>query len=120
MTNNGEIANFPHFVKPYSFKHVVSDEQFDAFLTKNFPDRYFEAPTAVGHCMYIRRACLDEVGELDVENFGLGYGEENDFSLRAAANGWRNVIAAICLCAIWVVSPSVRRRLSAFAMLSTK
>ena len=40
-------------------------------------------PTAVGFCMYIRRECLKEVGEFRAEVFGKGYGEENDFCLRA-------------------------------------
>ena len=30
----------------------------------------------------------------DAERFGRGYGEENDFSLRAREAGWRSVIAA--------------------------
>lgn len=51
-------------------------------------------PTAVGFCMYIRRACLDAVGSFDAERFGRGYGEEVDFCLRAADAGWRNVLAA--------------------------
>jgi hypothetical protein len=42
--------------------------------------------------MYIRRACIDEIGVFDVENFGIGYGEECDFSMRARAAGWRNVL----------------------------
>ena len=50
-------------------------------------------PTAVGFCMYIRRACLDRLGLFDAQRFGRGYGEENDFSLRASNAGWRNVLA---------------------------
>ncbi|WP_174299447.1 glycosyltransferase family 2 protein [Caulobacter sp. S45] len=53
-----------------------------------------EAPTAVGFCMYITRACLAETGGLDGEAFPHGYGEENDFCLRAAAGGWRHMVAA--------------------------
>jgi len=52
-----------------------------------------EIPTAVGFCMYIRRCCLDEIGPLDEQNFGLGYGEENDFCMKAAKRGWRHVAA---------------------------
>jgi hypothetical protein len=44
--------------------------------------------------MFIRRACLQAVGPFDEAAFGRGYGEENDFSRRAAAAGWRNVLAA--------------------------
>ncbi|HEX8741086.1 MAG TPA: glycosyltransferase [Casimicrobiaceae bacterium] len=51
-------------------------------------------PTGVGFCLYLRRACLDALGSFDAERFGRGYGEENDYCLRAAAHGWRNVVAA--------------------------
>ena len=55
--------------------------------------RYAAAPTTVGFCMYIRRAALREVGNFDVKTFGKGYGEENDFCLRATRLGWRHHIA---------------------------
>jgi len=42
-----------------------------------------------GFCYMIRRAALDEVGLFDEETFGRGFGEENDFSLRAAKAGWQ-------------------------------
>jgi GT2 family glycosyltransferase/glycosyltransferase involved in cell wall biosynthesis len=45
-------------------------------------------PTGVGFCLYIRRALLDDVGLFDAQRFGLGYGEENDFCMRALARGW--------------------------------
>mgnify|MGYP001807094545 CR=1 FL=1 len=52
-----------------------------------------EIPTAVGFCMAVRRACLDQIGAFDQDRFGRGYGEENDFCLRASAAGWRHVAA---------------------------
>ena len=52
-----------------------------------------DLPTGVGSCLYIRRACLEQVGMFDAERFGRGYGEENDFCLRALAAGWRSVLA---------------------------
>ena len=42
--------------------------------------------------MFVRRALIDAIGAFDMA-FGLGYGEENDFCLRAARAGWRNVLA---------------------------
>src|SRR5690554_3185098 len=42
--------------------------------------------------MYIRRAAINGVGLLDEEAFPRGYGEENDFCMRARAKGWRSVI----------------------------
>jgi GT2 family glycosyltransferase len=58
-----------------------------------------DVPTAVGFCMAIRRACLDQVGVFDAVNFGRGYGEENDFCMRASARGWRHVSASNVL--VW-------------------
>ncbi|WP_155774331.1 glycosyltransferase [Burkholderia pseudomultivorans] len=53
---------------------------------------YPEVPTGNGFCLYIRRDCLDEVGELDAVSFPRGYGEENDFCMRAGRLGWRHII----------------------------
>ena len=55
--------------------------------------RSVDLPTTVGFCMYIRRAALDEIGLFDAAAFGRGYGEENDFCMRAAARGWRHTLA---------------------------
>lgn len=52
-----------------------------------------DVPTAHGFCMYIRHDCLQQTGLLRDDLFAQGYGEENDFSLRARAGGWRNVAA---------------------------
>ena len=43
--------------------------------------------------MYIRRACLEQIGYLNEEKFGRGYGEENDLSQRALKNGWLNLLS---------------------------
>lgn len=53
---------------------------------------YPKVPTGNGFCMYISRSCLDEIGVLDADAFPRGYGEENDFCMRAVRAGWRNVI----------------------------
>lgn len=46
-----------------------------------------EIPTGNGFCMYITRRTLETVGLFDAVNFPRGYGEENDFSMRARAKG---------------------------------
>ena len=50
-----------------------------------------DLPVGVGFCLYIRRECLDAVGLLRADIFAQGYGEENDFCLRARQLGWRHV-----------------------------
>jgi GT2 family glycosyltransferase len=53
---------------------------------------YPKVPTGNGFCMYIKRQALNEIGLLDEVNFGRGYGEENDFCMRARKAGWRHII----------------------------
>jgi GT2 family glycosyltransferase len=50
-----------------------------------------EVPTAHGFCVYLRRDCLKQVGLFREDLFAQGYGEENDFCLRARHLGWRHV-----------------------------
>ena len=53
---------------------------------------YPTLPTAIGHCMYIRRVALDVVGDFDTV-FGKGYSEEVDFSQRAVRAGFKHICA---------------------------
>jgi len=55
--------------------------------------RSVDLPTTVGFCMYVRHAALADIGLFDAETFGRGYGEENDFCLRANTRGWRHLLA---------------------------
>jgi len=51
-----------------------------------------ETPTGHGFCLYLRRDALDRVGLLDAEGFPRGYGEENEWSVRALRAGMRHVV----------------------------
>jgi GT2 family glycosyltransferase/glycosyltransferase involved in cell wall biosynthesis len=55
-------------------------------------NEYIEVPTGNGFCMYIKRNTITNVGLFDEENFGLGYGEENDFCMRTIEKSWTNII----------------------------
>jgi len=90
LTNNGEIASIPEFCKSNPWPEDAS--RWARACRKSGPPQYPEVPTAVGFCMYLRRACLDEIGAFDEQAFGKGYGEENDWCMRASAAGWRHVI----------------------------
>lgn len=56
------------------------------------PGRLLEVPTGNGFCMYIRRKALDDLGSFDEAAFPRGYGEENDFCMRALRAGWKNLV----------------------------
>lgn len=93
FSNNATICSYPDICESNPLPAGWSVAALDhAFALAN-PGRVLDIPTAVGFCMYVRRDCLREVGLFDMETFGKGYGEENDFCLRAAAAGWRNLHA---------------------------
>ncbi len=92
FSNNATICSYPEFPRGNALPPDVSIEQLDRLCAELNAGERVEIPTAVGFCMYIRRTCLDEVGYFDEQRFGRGYGEENDFCLRARAGGWRSVL----------------------------
>ena len=94
LSNNATICSYPGNAGGLiPFEHTL-DEIDQACRTVN-AGRWVDAPTTVGFCMYIRRKALREVGAFDAERFNVGYGEENDFCLRATALGWRHGSPAI-------------------------
>ena len=88
-TNNGEIASIPAFCR--ANPAPTNPEAVGEALQRLRP-QYPEIPTAVGFCMAISRSAIDALGLFDEETFGQGYGEENDFSMRALRAGFRNVL----------------------------
>ena len=94
FTNNGTICSYPYEGWSGGVPGSLGLALLDKVFAQTNAGLSIELPTAVGFCMYIRRACLDHVGLFDAARFGRGYGEENDFSRRAAQAGWRNVLAA--------------------------
>jgi len=89
-SNNAEICSFPEFCRAGPVPPDL-DAIADAARTAGAPE-YPDLPTAVGFCMFLRRAAVEAIGDLDRATFGRGYGEENDWCLRARAHGWRNVL----------------------------
>lgn len=99
FSNNATICSYPSLE---GWSHLPPGEtvaSIDAACAEANLGRSVDVPTGVGFCMYIRRASLDDVGGFDEATFGRGYGEENDFCLRAASRGWRNLLA--CDTFVW-------------------
>ena len=93
FSNNATICSYPDFPRNFEGSFEVSFEDLDGLAKQANAGLTVDVPTAVGFCMYIRRECLSHFGYFDEDAFGHGYGEENDFSLRISAGGWRNVLA---------------------------
>lgn len=63
-----------------------------AELREAFRSSWYELPTAVGFCMYIKRETIEAVGGFDAL-FDPGYGEECDYAMRVRQAGLK--IAAV-------------------------
>jgi len=91
FSNNAEICSLPRFCENNPWPPDRDPEPLLRALAQAAVPVYPDLPTGVGFCMYIRRPLLDAIGGFDPV-FGMGYGEENDFCMRAAAAGYRNVL----------------------------
>jgi FkbM family methyltransferase len=92
FSNNATVCSFPNFLEENPLAFNLDVHTIDAvFRLSHLP--CVSAPTGVGFCMYIRRACLDQIGYLNSEKFGRGYGEENDLCQRAIKAGWLNILS---------------------------
>jgi GT2 family glycosyltransferase len=91
FSNNAEICSWPKFCHNNPWPSAQDPEPLLAALERACVPTYPDLPTGVGFCFYVRRALIAAIGGFDPA-FGLGYGEENDFCLRAAAAGYRNVL----------------------------
>ncbi len=93
FSNAATICSFPEICKDNTMLPGLTVEQVDgAFRRIRFEGPALELPSGVGFCMGVNRDVWQEIGTLDEASFELGYGEENDWCLRAAAAGYRNIM----------------------------
>ncbi|MFM8444333.1 MAG: glycosyltransferase [Methylococcus sp.] len=93
LSNNATICSYPEMCKDNKLPPDQTLQSIDQICRQVNADLTVELPTAIGFCMYVRREAIHEVGYFDEMRWGKGYGEENDFSIRAAEMGWRNIAA---------------------------
>jgi GT2 family glycosyltransferase len=77
-----------------SLPEDFSLETLNHHLEKHIPKKILWSSLVHGFCFSIRRETLENVGLFDEELFGRGYGEENDYCIRASNAGWGLAIAA--------------------------
>lgn len=94
FSNNATICSYPRFCHPNPNLDLDQIQELNRIFSETNALESVELPTAVGFCMYIRRSCLQDVGLFDEENFGRGYGEENDFCMRATQKSWKHLLCA--------------------------
>ena len=93
LTNHGTILSVPERNRPQAGIPQGQDLAHAASAVLEQSLRFYpHLPTAIGHCMYVRRDALDLVGAFDLA-FSPGYGEEVDFSQRCLLHGLVHVAA---------------------------
>ncbi|HEY2132620.1 MAG TPA: glycosyltransferase [Acetobacteraceae bacterium] len=91
LSNDATILSYPDATRPNAPPETRRLARLARLAAAANPDVAIDIPTAVGFCMYIRRECLRDVGLFREDMFAQGYGEENDFCIRARHLGWRHV-----------------------------
>lgn len=92
FSNNGDIVSLPRTGVENPLPLNLSLDSFAELIEHAAQNTYPELPTCVGFCVYVRRKLLDTIGGMNVQEFGVGYGEENEFALRAKVAGFQNIL----------------------------
>ena len=92
FSNNAGAFSAPAFGQENTIPKWLSLNEYARAITQSAKRVYPKIPTGNGYCLYVRRDCLNETGVLDADAFPRGYGEENDFCMRAGRLGWNHVI----------------------------
>ncbi len=93
LSNDATILSYPDVRGVNAVPDMAQTIRLDAAARRANGGSAIEIPVGVGFCLYVKRACLDDIGAFRDDVFAQGYGEENDFCLRARHRGWRNVAA---------------------------
>jgi hypothetical protein len=93
LSNDATIFSYPRRDGPNPRPDAASAAEVAVHAADVNRGEIIEVPTGHGFCLFIRAECLDETGLLREDLFAQGYGEENDFCMRARHLGWRHVAA---------------------------
>lgn len=93
FTNSGTICSFPNFCQDNKvFLDLNINDINNVFQSIPLHLSYEEIPTAVGFCMAINKEIFEEIGCFDII-YGKGYGEENDWCMKALYRNYKHLIS---------------------------
>lgn len=92
VSNNAGAFSVPIRSQENKIPDILGLEIVSSVVEKSSKRLEITSPTGNGFCLYIKRDVIEDVGYFDDDTFGRGYGEENDFCMRALRNGWTNSI----------------------------
>ncbi|HTQ81347.1 MAG TPA: glycosyltransferase, partial [Thermoanaerobaculia bacterium] len=86
------ICSLPRFLESNALPAGCDLERFARRVEERSARVYPRLPTGVGVCLYIKRKALLALGLFDEKSFGLGYGEESEFCMRALKAGYAHIL----------------------------
>lgn len=92
LSNSATLCSVPVFCRDNPLPEQLTIDEYAAMIERCSLRHYPRITVAVGFCMYIKRRVIDDIGIFDMEAFGRGYGEENDFCNRAEQAGYHHVM----------------------------
>jgi GT2 family glycosyltransferase len=92
FSNAATICSLPRWLETNALPAGWDDERFGRLVEERSLRTRPRLPTGVGVCLYIKRKALDQLGLLDAGRFGLGYGEEAEWCMRALAAGYTHLL----------------------------
>jgi O-antigen biosynthesis protein len=93
FTNSGGPCSFPVVFQDNPPFLDMATAYIDAVFSRfNTEGLILDLPTGVGFCMGMSAEAISSIGFLDRVSFGRGYGEENDWCLRAELAHFSNAI----------------------------
>jgi GT2 family glycosyltransferase len=92
FSNSATICSLPRFLAANALPAGWDVDGFARLVEERALPAYPRLPTGVGVCLYIKRKALAQLGLFDRRTFGLGYGEESEFCMRALKAGYAHVL----------------------------
>lgn len=92
FSNSATICSLPRFLESNALPAGLTVDDLAALVARRSRRAYPRLPTGVGVCLYLKRKALDAVGLFDQATFGLGYGEESEWCMRAGKAGFAHVL----------------------------
>jgi GT2 family glycosyltransferase/glycosyltransferase involved in cell wall biosynthesis len=91
FSNSATIFSYPNYLENNELINGLNPEEINSFFEQASKNELIEVPTGHGFCMYVSRKSIQKIGFFDEKTFGTGYGEENDFCVRASKAGFKNI-----------------------------
>jgi glycosyltransferase involved in cell wall biosynthesis/GT2 family glycosyltransferase len=92
FSNRATICSLPRFLESNELPAGWDADRFGRLVEERALPAYPRLPTGVGVCLYLKRKALVQMGPFDRRSFGLGYGEESEFCMRALKAGYAHVL----------------------------